>query len=74
MCLSPLSDNHSTSNCNIKLECDKLLSDKKPSSATTITPGQLCHITEEKYEATTVVYLKISLMILIKQVYITLLA
>jgi len=49
-CVYDLCNNHSTSNCNIKLEYDKLLSDKKPSSATTITPGQLRHITEEQYE------------------------
>jgi hypothetical protein len=41
-CIYHLCDNHPTSNCNIKHECDKLISDKKPA-------GQLRHIMEEQY-------------------------
>jgi len=49
-CLYHLCDTHSTPNCNIKRECDKLLSDKKSSSSTTPPLGQLRHITEYCHE------------------------
>jgi hypothetical protein len=49
-CIYHLCDNHSTSNCNIKLECNKLLMNKKPSDPISANPGHLRHIMEENYE------------------------
>jgi len=50
-CVYHLCDNHSTSTCNVKLECEKLLAEKltAPSSSSSYS-GQLHHITEEIYE------------------------
>ena len=36
--------------CNVKLECDKLVTDKKSSVLVSSSSGQLRHITEEQYE------------------------
>jgi len=49
-CLYHLCDTHSTPNCNIKCEFDKLLSNKKSSSSPTPPLGQLRHITEDCHE------------------------
>jgi hypothetical protein len=49
-CIYHLSDTHQTSNCNVKKECDKLLSEKQVSNSTTSSTGQLRHITEESFE------------------------
>jgi hypothetical protein len=50
-CVYHLCDNHPTSSCNVKLECDKILAEKQsvPSLGSS-QAGQLRHITEELYE------------------------
>lgn len=49
-CIYHLCDNHSTVNCNVKLECDKGTQDKRSSGPISSASGQLRHITEEHYE------------------------
>jgi hypothetical protein len=49
-CIYHLVDNHPTMSCNVKLECDKLVADKKSSVLVSSSSGQLRHITEEQYE------------------------
>jgi hypothetical protein len=49
-CIYHLSDTHQTPNCNIKKECDKILSEKQTPNATTSSSGQLRHITEDSFE------------------------
>jgi len=52
-CIYHLSSTHSTTNCNVRKECDKLLSANKPSASSGSTSGvhgQLRHLTEETFE------------------------
>jgi hypothetical protein len=51
-CIYHLCDNHSTAHCNVKIECDKTISEKRSSATTasTSTSGHLRHIVEETFE------------------------
>jgi hypothetical protein len=51
-CIYHLSKSHSTADCNVKKECDKLLAEKKDiiSNSPSNGSGQLRHITEETFE------------------------
>jgi len=49
-CVYHLCDNHPTSSCNVKRECDKLIADKGSTSQASSATGQLRHISEETFE------------------------
>jgi hypothetical protein len=50
-CVYHLCDNHLTSTCNVKLECDKILAEKQQNPTMgSSSSGHLRHITKELYE------------------------
>ena len=49
-CIYHLCDNHSTLNCNVKKDCEKLLTAKTSSSSSSAGNAHLRHITEELFE------------------------
>jgi len=65
MCVSCLSKTHTTDNCHVKRECDKILAGQNASSlnvsASTNSTGQLHHITEDIFEDACVEYVEDSI-------------
>jgi hypothetical protein len=49
-CIYHLCDNHLTQNCNVKRECEKLLTTKKSSPSPLAQTGQLRHISKESLD------------------------
>jgi hypothetical protein len=49
-CIYHLCDNHLTQNCNVKQECEKLLTTKKSSPSPLAQTGQKHHISEESLD------------------------
>jgi len=49
-CVYHLCDNHPTSSCNVKRECEKLIADNVSTSQVSSSTGQLRHISEETFE------------------------
>jgi hypothetical protein len=55
-CIYQLTSTHTTESCNIKKECDKIITSKKSAStsahsgSSSTTSGQLKHLTEEEFE------------------------
>lgn len=49
-CLYHLPKSHSTKDCHVKKECDRLCSSKNPSGSTSASTGQLHHLTVDNFE------------------------